>query len=122
MIQRFTYLGSVTIEHVMDGDVEAWNVYPLLPEDAPVRSQEPILAAPLPGALSCVAEAPPTRKRRSLWGVIRATWFVGFTALGEALTYALGNLTNLDLPPGTATAIGAVGYGVKRALWPNTTI
>jgi hypothetical protein len=55
-------------------------------------------------------------------GVIRSGWFVVFTVAGEGLTYGLSHLTDLNLPPGTATAIGAAGYGIKRALWPNTQI
>jgi hypothetical protein len=55
-------------------------------------------------------------------GLVRSVWFVLFTVGGEALTYGLNNLTSFNLPPGTATAIGAVGYGVKRAIWPGTTL
>jgi hypothetical protein len=66
--------------------------------------------------------AAPTKKKRTLWGIVRAGWFVVFTVLGEALTYALNNLTSFNLPPGTATALGAVGYGLKRGLWPDTTL
>ena len=95
---------------------------PKRPPDAPVEPQEPVLAAPLPEAVVCAAEPAPTKKRRTLWGAIRATWFVVFTIVGESLTYALNNLTSFNLPPGTATAIGAVGYGVKRGIWPDTTL
>jgi len=136
---RYNYLGETTIEVVIDGDSVEVNLLPpepvtapsspalLLPPDpalvaAPVRPQEAILAAPLTEAAVCAAEPPPTKKRRTVWGVIRAGWFVIFTAAGEALTYGLNNLTTLNLPPGTATAIGAVGYGLKRGLWPGTTL
>lgn len=127
MIQRFTYLGNVTIEHVRDGDSEEWNVYPQEPELPPAPEPGEAgfdatqVAAPL-GDLPLCAAPVYTKKRRSLMGTIRAGWFVIFTGVGEGLTYALNNLTTLNLPPGTATITGAVLAGTKRALWPDTTL
>ena len=122
MRTRYTYLGESTIEIVVDGECVEVNMLPPGPVPAPAPAPSlPPDPAPVAAPLELCAAAPaPTKKRRTLWGVIRAGWFVGFTAVGEALTYALNNLTSLDLPPGTATAIGAVGYGVKRAIWPTT--
>jgi len=122
---KYLIIGETSVElvtTVSDGDTTLTvNVLP--PEPAPpldevAAAAAPLLAAPLGEP---VAAAPaPTKKRRTLMGVIRAGWFVVFSFVGEALTYALNNITSLNLPPGTATAIGAAGYGVKRALWPNT--
>ena len=141
---RYTWLGDNTIEVVVgvkDGGTSIdVNVLPTTGTEpaataasplAPAPQREAVVAASLveppsapdPGeaeAEMTLAAAPYSKKRRTLMGVIRATWFVAFTASGEALTYALNQLTTLNLPPGTATAIGAVGYGVKRAIWPTT--
>ena len=124
MRTRYTYLGETAIEIVVDGDSVEVNLLPPGPVPAPDPAYSPppdpaLVAAPLE---LCAAAPTPTKKRRTIWGVIRAGWFVVFTAAGEALTYALNNLTSLNLPPGTATAIGAVGYGLKRGLWPGTTL
>jgi hypothetical protein len=131
MNQRFTYVGDTVIEFVVDGENLTVNVLPnLLPPESvdtpaapaylPAPDPAPV-AAPLPEPILCAVEAP-TKKKRTLWGVIRAGWFILFTVAGEALTYGLNNLTTLNLPPGTATAVGAVGYGMKKALWPDTTL
>jgi len=121
---RYNYLGETTIEVVIDGECVEVNLLPPGPVPAPDPAYSPppdpaLVAAPLE---MCAVAPAPTKKRRTVWGVIRAGWFVVFTAAGEALTYALNNLTSLNLPPGTATAIGAVGYGLKRGLWPGTTL
>lgn len=94
-------------------------------EDAPAveevtTPEAPLVAQPLGEPLCSIPI--PSKKKRTLMGTIRAGWFVGFTAIGESLTYALNNLTNLNLPPGTATAIGALGYGIKKALWPDSLV
>ena len=123
MIQRFCYLADTVVEVVIDGDSVTWNVLPAISvpppsvEPSEAGPESPLVAAPLE---LCAAAPAPTKKKRTLMGVIRAGWFVIFTAAGEAFTYGLNNLTSLNLPPGTATAIGAVGYGVKKALWPST--
>jgi hypothetical protein len=141
---RYTWLGDNTIEVVVDvkdgnASIDV-NVLPTAgtelaataaPPLAPIPPDEAVVAAslvePSPApvlgeaeAEMTLAAAPYSKKRLGLMGFIRATWFVVFTASGEALTYALNQLTTLNLPPGTATAIGAVGYGVKRAIWPTT--
>ena len=125
MIQRFTYLGSVTIEHVKDGDREEWNVNPLAPEEPPsapeLFMEEPqptLLAAPLE---LCAVEVP-TLKKRTSKGVIRALWTGVFSAGGVGLVYALDNITQLNLSPAIGLAVGAVGYGAKAAIFPNTTL
>lgn len=135
--QTYTYLGEFVHEQVTTVDGEEMsivtNVLPstwtpvLPPANTGSASSEEITGVPVAQplgetvSLECQVE-PPTKKRRTLGGFIRATWFVAFTALGEALTYVLNNITSLNLPAGTATAIGAVGYGLKRGLWPDTTI
>ena len=138
--QTYTYLGDLVHEQVTTVDGEeitfVTNVLPatgtpvLPPANTGSASSEeftdvPVaqpLGDPVVTTLECAAAPAPTKKKRTLWGFIRATWFIAFTALGEALTYLLNNLTSLNLPAGTATAIGAVGYGLKRGLWPDTTI
>lgn len=125
MKTRFTYLDGFVFEFVDDGEYREYNVLVSPEKDAEVVVEpvvEPVaqslLATPAP-----VAEPPaPTKKKRTLMGFIRATWFIVFTAAGEALTYGLNNLTTFNLPPGTATAIGAVGYGVKKAVFPDSTL
>ena len=131
MIQRFTYLGSVTIEHVKDGDSESWNVYPLEPEpkSLPPESVElpaaPALLLPPDPALvaapleMCAPAPAPTLKRRGLMGVIRATKTILFTVGGEALVYAANNLAGLNLPPGLGLVVGATAYGVQKAIKPD---
>jgi hypothetical protein len=119
---RYTLLGDTTVEVVVDGESIEVNILPApalgdAPENHPVQELSSPEPEPAPEP-----EAPLTKKKRTLMGVIRASWFVIFSAVGEALTYALNNLTTLNLPPGTATGIGAVGYGVKRAFWPNTVL
>ena len=133
---RWTWLGGVpidAIEIVQDGDSLEVNVLPAQMEEPPAAAgPEPQAPGSPEPAQDVVAPPPvvdvpflataPSPKRRTLMGGIRAGWFVAFTAAGEALTYGLNNLTALHLPPGTATAVGAVGYGIKRAVWPDTTV
>jgi hypothetical protein len=61
----------------------------------------------------------PTIKKRTLMGVIRASYMCLFGVAGEAITYAADNLTSLNLPPGTGLMIGAIAYGIKRAIKPD---
>jgi len=131
VIQRFTYLGSVTIEHVLDGDSESWNVYPLEPEQkslppASVDSPAALAYTPAldPASVAaplelCAAAAAPTLKRRTLMGVIRTTKTILFTIGGEALVYAANNLAGLNLPPGLGLVVGATAYGVQKAIKPD---
>jgi hypothetical protein len=92
------------------------------PADMAERAQEPILATPVPAETQCAAAPAPSKKRRTLMGVIRAVWFCVFTGAGAVVDYGIANLTDLPLPPGTATLIGGVLYGAKRAIWPSTTL
>jgi len=77
--------------------------------------------APLPlmGAAVCAPAPPPTKKKRALMGVIRASKTLIFTVGGEALVYLTNNLTSLNLPPGLGLAVGAAAYGVQKALKPE---
>jgi hypothetical protein len=67
-----------------------------------------------------LAAAPMTPGQRTSKGVIRAMWTAAFSFGGEALVYGLNNLTALNLPPGLGLAVGAVGYGAKAAIFPNS--
>ena len=120
---RFTYLPDGFTFEVVEYDDGA-REYNLIPRSQPSSesSPEPLLAAPLPEAVPSTMEASPTRKQRSLWGFIRASWFIIFTAAGEAIQYLLDNLIGIGLPPRTGAVVGAALYGAKRAIWPNTTI
>lgn len=127
MKTSFTYLDDKVIEFVVDGETLTVNVLPALLPPEPVTPAPAYLPPPDPAPVAaplelCVEAPAPTPKKRTIGGVIRAGWFIVFTATGESLTYALNNLTSFNLPPGTATAIGAVGYGLKRALYPDTTL
>ena len=129
MKTRFTFIGEYVFEFVDDGEYREYNVLvrPDKEEDYEVVAvspgiPEPVVSSLLAAPTPVVEPVPPTKKRRTLMGFIRATWFVVFTMAGEALTYGLNNLTSFNLPPGTATAIGAVGYGLKRAAWPDSTV
>jgi len=134
---RFTYLGDTVIECTVDGDSMTWNVLPALPAPpaaevpacAPVAAPDigaaaagpPLLAAPLSEPV--VAAPPLTKKKRTLMGFIRAGWFYIFTALGGVLDYGIQHYTDLPVPPGVVgTTIGGALYGLKRALYPNTTL
>lgn len=127
MRTRYTYLGESTIEIVVDGESIDVNVLPSPDKEedyevvAVSPAPAPVLATQLLAAEQVVVPTV-TKKKRTLMGFIRATWFIAFTMAGEALTYGLNNLTTLNLPPGTATAIGAVGYGLKKAVFPDTIV
>ena len=124
----YSYIGDGTVVEfitTVSGGDTTLTVNLLPPASVDLPAAPAYLPAPDPALVAaplelCAMAPAPTKKRRTLWGVIRAGWFVIFTAAGEALTYALNNLTTLNLPPGTATAIGAVGYGLKKGLWPDT--
>lgn len=127
MIQRFTYLGSVTIEHVRDGDREEWNVYPLAPEELPpapeLFMEEPqptLLAAPL---------APVEQKKsvgRNVAAFIRGMWTFLIAIFVEGGTYLLNQFSSLHIPQGYAVIIGAglqgVIYATKKRVYPDTTL
>jgi hypothetical protein len=119
---RFTYLGESVVEVTIDGDAVTWHVLPAeqVPGDLNEPEPEPEQPGHDPGEVPLAAAPKPTKKKRTLMGTIRAAWFIIFTVIGEALTYLLDNLTGLSLPSGTVTAIGAVGYGLKKAIWPDT--
>lgn len=123
MKTRFTYLGGVTIETILEADFQEIVVLP---------SQE--IAGTTPDALedecetvaaSLVSDAPEpsiSKKRRTLMGFIRGAWFIIFTAAGEATQYIIDNLTGFNLPPRTGAVVGAALYGLKRGIWPDTTL
>jgi hypothetical protein len=127
----FRYLGNgFVFEHVKydDGSV-TYNLMPDVvlppadpPVEPPVAALEPVLATPVPAETQCAAAPAPSKKKRTLMGVIRAAWFIVFTGAGAVVDYGIANLTDLPLPPGTATLIGGVLYGAKRAIWPSTTL
>jgi len=144
---RYTWLGDNTIEVVVDvkdgnASIDV-NVLPTAgtelaataaPPLAPIPPDEAVVAAslvepsPAPdpvedGIVTTLAAAPaPTPRQRTSKGVIRAVWTAVFSFGGEALVYGLNNLTALNLPPGVGLAVGAVGYGAKAAIFPNTKI
>jgi len=102
------------------------NVLPNLLPPGPVPAPDPAYSPPPDPALVAAplemrAAAPaPTPRQRTSKGVIRAVWTAVFSFGGEALVYGLNNLTALNLPPGVGLAVGAVGYGAKAAIFPNT--
>jgi hypothetical protein len=119
---RYNYLGETTIEVVIDGDCVEVNLLPPGPVPAPapalLLTPDPVpVAAPLE---LCASAPAPTPRQRTSKGVIRAVWTAVFSFGGEALVYGLNNLTALNLPPGVGLAVGAVGYGAKAAIFPNT--
>jgi len=129
----FTYLPEgFTLECVRyeDGTVR-FNLMPDPAAAAPVPQIEaasPPESAPEPSPASALdaIEAPmtlataPTKKQRTFKGLVRAMWTAVFSFGGEALVYGLNNLTALNLPPGVGLAIGAAGYGLKAAAFPNS--
>lgn len=125
MKSRFTYIGETVIEVVVDGDSLTWNVLPSTVDApieqpiAPVSNPEPVVAPPLLG-IPATVEPPPTKKKRTLMGFIRAVWFYIFTGAGAVVDYGISQLTDLPIPPGTATIVGGALYGAKRAFWPDT--
>jgi len=117
---RYTACEGAVVEFVTelsDGDIALTvNVLPIAPPPPLPPSEESspettLAAAPVP---------PLTKKARTLKGVIRAMWTAVFSFGGEALVYGLNNLTSLNLPPGVGLAIGAAGYGLKAAAFPNS--
>ena len=126
MKTRYTYLGESTIEIVVDGETIDVNVLPST-VDTPIEQPTAIVSNPEPvvSSLLTVPEpvvAPPTKKKRTLMGTIRAVWFVIFTFGGEVVQYGIENFGGLNLPPRTGMIVGATLYGAKRALWPDTTL
>ena len=129
MKTRFTYIDDFVFEFVDDGDYREYNVLKRPDEEKDYEVvavspgvPEPVVSSLLASPAPVVEPPPPTKKKRTLMGFIRATWFVVFTMAGEALTYGLNNLTSFNLPIGTATAIGAVGCGLKKAVFPDSTL
>ena len=140
---RYTWLGDNTIEVVVgvkDGGTSIdVNVLPTAgtelaaaaaPPLAPIPPDEAVVAAslvePSPAPVLGEAEAEmtlaaaPTPGQRVQKGGIRAMWTGVFSAGGVALVYALDNLTALNLSPAIGLAVGALGYGAKAAIFPNT--
>jgi len=117
VIQRFTYLGSVTIEHVKDGDLEEWNVYPLAPEEPPsapeLFMEEPqptLLAAPLELGVAAPARIAPAASSGFKAGLAS---FGGMLAAG--LLYVqenFGSVTDISLKNVVLIAAGAVISGL----------
>ena len=146
--QRYTYVGELVVEVVVaasEGSIstevnvlpgvspsgavsQTGNMPPAL--ETPVEPNPVVAAslveppsAPDPGeaeAEMTLAAAPMTPGQRTSKGVIRAMWTAAFSFGGEALVYGLNNLTALNLPPGLGLAVGAVGYGAKAAIFPNS--
>jgi hypothetical protein len=130
VIGRYLSLDGITVEVNVEGEIKSLDVRtlpageassdPLASDVAQQPGQVPVdtpLAAPLE---LCAAAPAPTKKQRTLKGLVRAMWTAVFSFGGEALVYGLNNLTALNLPPGMGLAIGAVGYGAKAAIFPNT--
>jgi len=124
----YSYIGDGTVVEFVttfsNGDTTLTvNVLPPEPVDlpaAPAYSPPPdpaLVAAPLE---LCAAAPAPTPGQRVQKGGIRAMWTGIFSAGGVALVYALDNITALNLSPAIGLAVGAVGYGAKAAIFPNT--
>jgi hypothetical protein len=62
----------------------------------------------------------PTKKARTIMGLIRSMWTVLLVFAGAGITWGVDNILAVGLPPWTALLIGASLYGVKRAIWPDT--
>ena len=60
-------------------------------------------------------------KQRTVMGAIRAMWTAVLPGVGFALTAVIDQYTALDVPMWVGIVIGAVAYGVKRALLPDGT-
>jgi hypothetical protein len=128
---HLTAFGDATVEFttiITDGDTDLTvNVLPSptlsLSSPAEVTVNQVMTAEPLgeviPGELMLAVAPPLTKKRRTLMGVIRAGYMLIFDAGGEAIIYAVDNLAGLNLPPGLGLALGAIGYGLKRAIKPD---
>ena len=91
---------------------------PAASEPDEVGPESALLAAPLE---LCAAAPARTKKQLTFMGAIRAGWFYIFTALGGVIDYGIQRYTELPVPTGTATVIGGALYGLKRALYPDTT-
>jgi hypothetical protein len=116
---RYTYLGDSTIEIVMEDSSIDVNILPPSPASEP--SEAGPTSAQVVAPLELCAPTPaPTPKQRTVKGIIRTMWTAVFSFGGEALVYGLNNLTALNLPPGVGLAVGALGYGAKAAIFPNT--
>jgi hypothetical protein len=117
----FTYLADTVIEFVVDGENMRVNV---LPRDDTTQITDVVTTdvLPQPAPLTVGSDSPlaPTPKQRTVKGLIRTMWTAVFSFGGEALVYGLNNLTALNLPPGVGLAVGALGYGAKAAIFPNT--
>ena len=123
---RYTVIGEMVIEFItMVSDGNTTLTVNVLP---PTDAQEPqpdtlgipeSTEAPPP---ETVLAGPPTKKKRTLMGIIRAGWFYVFTALGGVIDYSIQKYTDLPVPTGTATVIGGALYGLKRALYPDTVL
>jgi hypothetical protein len=64
-------------------------------------------------------------KQRILAAIIRAFWTVVFPLIGALVTYLLepGVLEEVGVTnAGLALAIGAVLYGLKKLIWPDTVL
>ena len=143
----YSYIGDGTVVEfittVTDGDTTltvnvlppetvAAPAPPVPPEEPPLLLEEPppasvpdevvdetaLTAAPLPEPVP--TKPPYTKKQRTFMGVVRSSWVVVFSVTGEGVTYAADNLAGLSLPPGTGIAVGAVLYGLKRGVFPDT--
>ena len=62
-----------------------------------------------------------TPKQRTVMGVVRAMWTAVLPGIGFALTAVVDQYTALDVPMWAGIVVGAVAYGVKRAIWPDGT-
>ena len=113
------FLSAPTPAVVPTPELEAPPVELLQPEEA---SSSPNVPPPLEEIPLCAAPVY-TKKKRTLIGFIRATWFYVFTIVGEILNYVLENITGIGLPQGVAgTLIAGALYGAKRGIWPDTTL
>jgi len=126
--QTFTYLpDGFVFEFVRYADGST--ACSLMPDPAaaapvaPAPEAPPLESPPVPAAApEMLMAAPITKKKRTLMGFIRTAWFIVFTALGGVIDYGIQKYTDLPVPTGTATVIGGVLYGVKRALYPDTVL
>ena len=59
---------------------------------------------------------------RALMGAIRGGWTVVFMGAGFAVSYVADQFSGLPFDsPWTGVVIGALCYGIKRAVWPDGT-
>ena len=126
---HLTAFGDATVEFttIVDGAGDTDLTVNVLPSGPTLSLSSPVEVMPdpvptaedMPGEITLAAAPPLTKKRRTLMGVIRAGYMLIFGVGGEAIIYAVDNLAGLDLPPGLGLALGAVGYGLKRAIKPD---